>query len=105
MLNFMDNIVESYNPKQKTVSEALVRLGVTTGVDLSTDQFNDQQSLSAIYSNLTWAYRSIGFIASNLARIPWIYKKNDKDISDSITFNVFDDPNPMQTRYDLLWII
>ena len=102
MFNFVDEIVQSYEPKQKTTSEALSRMGISTGIDMSTDQFGDQQSLSSLYGNITWVYRSIGFIASNLARIPWIYKKGDKDITDTIIDNIFDDPNPMQTRYDFL---
>jgi len=102
MFDFVDEIVQSYEPKQKTVQEVLTRLGITTGLDTSTDQYKDQQSLSSIYGNVTWAYRSIGFIASNLARLPWIYKKNDKDITDTIKNDVFLDPNPMQTRYDFL---
>lgn len=102
MFDFMDTIVELYEPKQKTVQEALTRLGVTTGLDTSMDQYGNQQSLSAIYGNSTWAYRSINFISSNLARLPWIYKKGDKDITDTIKNDVFQDPNPMQTRYDFL---
>jgi len=100
MFDFVDELVQKYEPEQKSVSEAMSRLGITTGLDTSTDQYGDQQSLNSIYDNITWAYRSIGFIASNLARVPWIYKKGDEEVE--IQYDVFQDPNPMQTRYDFL---
>ena len=80
MFNFVDELVKNYEPKQKSISEVITRLGVTTGHDQSTDQYGDQQSLNSIYDNITWVYRCIGFIASNLARIPWIYKRGDEEV-------------------------
>ena len=100
MFNFVDELVKNYEPKQKSISEVMTRLGVTTGHDQSTDQYGDQQSLNSIYDNITWVYRCIGFIASNLARIPWIYKRGDEEVE--LSYNVFQDPNPMQTRYDFM---
>ena len=110
MFNFVDNLTKKYEPEPKSVlpvqdkgiAEALARLGVETGLDITGDQFGDQRSVNSIYGNIVWAYRSIGFIASNLARVPWKFKKGDDDVTDKIVLNPFENPNPLQSRYDFL---
>ena len=104
MFNFVTELVESYVPKpvEKSIENLLGSLGAATGSDPGIDQYGNQETLNSLYDNITWVYRSIAFIASNLARVPWKYMRGDKDVTDSLPFNVFSNPNPMQTRYDFL---
>jgi HK97 family phage portal protein len=102
----VDQILDQYDPtKQRSLEQAMARLGILTGYDTTTGQFQNQQTLNSIYEKVTWAYRCIGFIASNLAQLPWKFYKvdakgNKTDVTDRPEFLIFKTPNKEQTPYD-----
>jgi HK97 family phage portal protein len=100
MFDFVDDLVKQYEPKQRTVKDIMVSMGATGEGAGATP--SNAPSLTALYGNITWVYRCIGFIASNLARLPWKYMRGDEDVTEQLTPNIFDMPNPLQTRYDFL---
>lgn len=96
-------IIQPQEGKTKDVS-VLSALGSSPVHD-----FGDQGAINQLYDNIIWTYRSIGFIASNLATVPWkVYKKTPTksdpdekiDVTDSPQFEILKKPNRFQTLYD-----
>jgi len=104
MIKTVSDILEQYNPKKGTLETALLRLGITTGADTTTVQYENQVALNTIYENIVWAYRCINYIATNLARLEWKFyqvKGEEKnEVTDDPRLYIFKSPNKYQTPYD-----
>jgi len=107
MFDFIDQILSTYDEaeKKKQLNLALQRLGIgspTVGEEGGVNEFGDQGSLNQLYYNLVWVYRCVNFIATNLAQLPLQFFSGDMDVTESPEFDIFRNPNLLQTPYDFL---
>ncbi len=103
MFSLIDDILAAHT---KAVDPASV-VDLVTGMNQlsSVYAYGDVETLARVYEKISWAYRSIFFLASNIARVPLILYRKKQDgtlepIQDSKRFQVFDKANAWQTWKD-----
>ncbi len=105
MFDFIDQIIDEYDEakKKQQLNTLLSQFGVAssnTGLDAGVNEFGDQGALNQLYYNIIWVYRCVNFIATNLARIPLQFFRGDTNVTESPDFEIFRNPNTLQTAYD-----
>jgi len=89
---------------KERIQQLITASGYGAGV-IGEDEYVDQQKLSRYYEKISWVYRCVYLIASNLSRLPikvvrYLKNGDEKDVSDMRTFRVLQKPNAWQSKLD-----